>query len=98
MLVRGENIDVDEYGATISGDTLLILFNADHAFNIQFTLPRIAKKSYWQLVFDTYVPEWDERKAWGRSKVYPLRACSMAVFRRHAADQTVEKPVKKKKA
>ncbi|MBS0261015.1 MAG: glycogen debranching protein GlgX [Planctomycetes bacterium] len=86
MLVRGENIDVDEYGATISGDTLLILFNADHALNIEFTLPKIDKKSYWRLVFDTFVPEWGERKSWDGGKDYPLRACSLAVFRRQSVD------------
>jgi glycogen operon protein len=81
MLLRGDNIDVDEYGATISGDTLLILFNGDHAYDIDFTLPKIHNKRYWKLVFDTYVPEWEVRKSWRRSKIYPLRACSLAVFR-----------------
>src|SRR5262249_26466031 len=55
MLLRGDNIDVDEYGATISGDTLLILFNADHALDIAFTLPKLDKRQYWDLAFDTYV-------------------------------------------
>ena len=81
MFLRGDNIDIDEYGATISGDTLLILFNADHALNISFTLPRLDRKHYWDLVLDTYVPEWDVRKAWRRGRVYSLRACSLAVFR-----------------
>jgi hypothetical protein len=81
MLLSGDNIDVDEYGATISGDTLLILFNGDHALDIGFTLPKIDKKQYWKLVFDTYIPEWEVRKTWRRSKLYPLRACSLAVFR-----------------
>jgi glycogen operon protein len=81
LLLRGDNIDTDEYGATISGDTLLILFNADHALDLSFTLPKIDKTHYWEMVFDTYTPEWRNRNSTPRGRVYPLRACSLAVFR-----------------
>jgi glycogen operon protein len=81
LFLRGDNIDTDEYGAAISGDTLLILFNADHSLDLPFTLPRLGDRRYWDLIFDTYVPEWRARKSWRRSRVYPLRACSLAVFR-----------------
>src|SRR5262245_57254291 len=81
LFLRGDRIDTDEYGATISGDTLLILFNADHALDLSFTLPRLDKPQFWQLAFDTYIPEWGARHAWRRSRIYPLRACSLAVFR-----------------
>ncbi len=35
----GENVDVDSHGESINGDTILILFNADHAQTIPFHLP-----------------------------------------------------------
>src|SRR5262249_31927739 len=47
MLLRGDDIDVDEYGETISGETLLVLFNGDHAMNIDFTLPKFDKTQRW---------------------------------------------------
>ena len=81
LFLRGDNIDIDQYGATISGDTLLILFNGDHALDLSFTLPKLDKTQYWELIFDTYVPEWKVRKSWRRGRVYPLRACSLAAFR-----------------
>ena len=50
----GDNIDVDEHGETISGDTMLLLFNADHANTIPFMLPPTADEGQpWELVFDT---------------------------------------------
>ena len=39
VLLYGDSIDVDEHGEAIQGDTMLLLFNADHATNITFTLP-----------------------------------------------------------
>ena len=81
MLLSGDHIDIDEYGETISGDTLLILFNGDHANEIPFTLPKIDAKRYWKLVFDTYGPEWEEVKPKRRGRIHKLRACSLAVFR-----------------
>jgi glycogen operon protein len=80
LFLRGDNIDTDEYGATISGDTLLVLFNADHSLDISFTMPKLGDRRLWSLVFDTYVPEWGTRKSWRRSRIYPLRACSLAVL------------------
>jgi glycogen operon protein len=81
LILRGDNIDSDEYGATISGDTLLMLFNADHALDLSFNLPKLDKTHYWEMVFDTYTPEWRTRNSTPRGRVYPLRACSLAVFR-----------------
>ncbi len=81
MLLKGDNIDVNEYGETISGDTLLILFSADHVMNIDFTLPRIAGKPYWELVVDTTFPDWKKRRKWRSGKPYKVNACSLAVLR-----------------
>jgi glycogen operon protein len=83
MLLHGDNLDVNEYGQAISGDTLLVLFNADHELNIPFTLPAVGRRSVWLLAFDTFQPTWGGKKRWKPHKPYPLRACSVAVFRLH---------------
>jgi glycogen operon protein len=82
----GGHIDVDEYGTPIIGDHVLILFNADHATEIPFTLPKLKDSGPWQRLFDTAeeavdvdVPQ-EEGKDVG-AEPYKLRACSMAVFR-----------------
>jgi hypothetical protein len=81
LLLRGNDLDVDEYGESISGDTLLILFNADHELNLPFTLPILEPRGHWLVVVDTYLPEWHGRKRWKGGKPYLLRACSTVIFR-----------------
>ena len=49
-------IDVDEHGEPIVGDTMLLLFNADHANTIPFTFPKPDDGEPWELVFDTARP------------------------------------------
>ena len=75
----GGQIDVDEHGEAISADTMLILFNADHANTIPFVLPVPKDSEPWELVFDTA----DETSDSGVkvSTTYPLQPCSMAVFK-----------------
>ncbi|MBI2824978.1 MAG: glycogen debranching protein GlgX [Planctomycetia bacterium] len=75
----GQSIDVDEHGEMISGDTVLILFNADHANKIPFVLPPPGTEHPWELLFDTARPgvEWEPKS----EATYELDACSMAVFR-----------------
>jgi glycogen operon protein len=75
----GQSIDVDAHGETIRGDTMLVLFNADHTHDISFVLPPSGSTNPWELVFDTarldveWKPESDGK--------YPLEACSLALFR-----------------
>ncbi|MGD9724177.1 MAG: glycogen debranching protein GlgX [Pirellulales bacterium] len=74
----GGSIDVDEHGETIRGDTLLLLFNADHGNTIPFTLPDPPNGDPWELVFDTFSTSGEAGlKAEG---TYPLQPVSMAVF------------------
>jgi glycogen operon protein len=54
--LKGGKIDVDEHGEAIRGDTVLMLFNADHANKIPFTLPKPADGEPWELLFDTARP------------------------------------------
>jgi isoamylase len=78
-LLRGENIDVDDRGETISGATLLMLFNADHKLAIDFKLPAPPSGQPWMLEFDTF-ETFQEVAVYAPGSKYELRPCSMAVF------------------
>jgi glycogen operon protein len=77
--LSGGNIDVDERGEAIRGDSVLMLFNADHANKIRFTLPQPTDGSPWELLFDTARPDIRGRRV-GR-KYYNLEPVSVVVFR-----------------
>ncbi len=78
VVLFGDCIDNDEEGEAVRGDTLLILFNADHESTVPFTLPKIEEKHPWQRLIDTFDPEASNESF---DSVYELRSCSMAVFR-----------------
>lgn len=80
VLLFGDSIDVDEEGEEISGDTILILFNADHGQTIPFALPNIEEQLPWQRLIDTFDAETSEDE-FAETAPYELRPCSMAVFR-----------------
>ncbi len=75
----GGEIDVDEHGEPIIGDTLLLMFNADHAKTVAFTFPKPESGDPWELVFDTARPESAGRLSASR-RCYDLQPCSMTVF------------------
>ncbi len=82
----GEHIDVDERGEEISGDTLLLLFNADHDLTIPFTLPDLDENHVWELLLDSA----DAKASRGRfesGKPYQLQPCSLVVLRDHSPEQ-----------
>jgi glycogen operon protein len=80
VVLFGDSIDTNEEGEEISGDTILILFNADHGLTIPFTLPKIEEDLPWQLLVDTH--DGDGSHGEFPAKVaYHLRPCSMALFR-----------------
>jgi len=82
-LLHGGNIDVDEYGEPVTGNTIFVAFNADHAVTVPFHLPKIGKSEQaWELLFDTFEPAIPD-KPWKPKKraIYDARPCSMAVFR-----------------
>jgi isoamylase len=81
----GGNIDVDEHGEAILGDTMLLLFNADHANTIPFLLPPPGDGNPWELVFDTSEVSSERGKAVGKS--YPLQPCSMVVLQSRSHQQ-----------
>ncbi len=77
----GANIDVDEHGESICGDTILIMFNADHATMIPFVLPRTGNDDGkpWELVFDTADDSLNSETQIGAA--YNLQPCSLAVLK-----------------
>jgi glycogen operon protein len=71
--------EVDDHGEPVTGDTLLILFNAHHEA-IPFTLPEALEGQRWERLLDTFRPELGTA-AMAVGKPYPLEGRSLAVFR-----------------
>jgi isoamylase len=80
VMLFGDSIDTNEEGEEISGDTVMILFNADHGLTIPFTLPKIEEDAPWHLVVDTFDGKPSDEE-FAPQTTYQLRPCSMAVFR-----------------
>jgi glycogen operon protein len=76
----GEDLDFDEEGEQISGDTLLLLFNADHANDIPFTLPELDPGEHWQRLLDT-ADTGATTDSFAPGMQYPLKAVSVALLR-----------------
>ncbi len=83
----GGKIDVDEYGETIIGDHVLMLFNVDHSTTIEFSLPSLASGQPWQRVFDTAHPQ--ENGADILQSEYTLGPCSVVVLRSRVEESDV---------
>jgi isoamylase len=86
VVLFGDSIDVDDEGEQISGDTIMMLFNADHNETIPFTLPCIEEGLPWELLLDSYEPE-TESNYFLQQTEYRLRPCSLAVFRMTNAEE-----------
>ena len=76
----GQSVDVDEHGEEINGDTLLLLFNADHATRIDFTLPALEPGQSYELILDTAVKDEGAPHAI-QGPMYQLAPSSTAVLR-----------------
>jgi glycogen operon protein len=74
----GGEIDVDEHGESIHGDTMLLMFNADHVNTIPFVLPPPSNGAPWELVFDTAEEASERGKE--ADNPYPLQPCSLVVL------------------
>jgi glycogen operon protein len=88
VFLYGGRVDVDERGEQIKGDSIVILFNADHGNKIPFQLPAAPDDCRaWELVFDTMQAEIAEPAKATAS--YELGPCSLALFRakRKVADE-----------
>lgn len=75
----GTALDVDERGEDVTGDTVLLMFNADHDVMIPFVLPPTGSAHPWELVFDSAAPaaEW----APTTSGTYDVTPCSVVVLK-----------------
>ena len=83
MLLLGHCSQIDEEGACIIGDNLLILMNADEK-PVEFTLPKVVRRfRYLDRLFDTFDGN-TEITQYDTSTPYPLRERSMALFRHQA--------------
>jgi len=82
-LLRGENVDINETGELVSGDTLLLLFNGDQKLDIMFVLPELDNGDEWQALIDTAEDEFMLPPDLTRSQ-YLLRACSVVILRQQA--------------
>jgi glycogen operon protein len=80
MLLPGTAIDeLDERGAPITGDTLLILLNA-HSDVVPFTMPSVNAAAQWQTLVDTFDPHSTDQMFRGAAP-FPLQGRSLVVFR-----------------
>ena len=83
VILFGDSIDVDEYGEEISGDTLLILFNAAPGHVVSFSIPELDEKQPWQLLLDTSMPR-THQYAFAAGHAYELHPFTVALFRHGA--------------
>ena len=78
-LLGSEIEETDEHGDPVSGDTLLLIFNAHHETTL-FTLPRRQPTQHWERVLDTSQREWGRRSLL-KTATYTISSRSVAVFR-----------------
>ncbi len=74
----GGRIDVDEYGEPIIADHILMMFNADHASTISFSLPPVESGEYWYRLLDTAAELEDGEQI--KASTYQLQPVSVALF------------------
>jgi glycogen operon protein len=81
VVLSGRSIDIDEHGEDIHGNTILVLFNADHSLAIDFKLPGTKEGAIWEVVFDTFTPQAEPPEAMPAGTVYHLNPCSVVLLR-----------------
>ncbi len=86
VVLLGEYVDCDEQGNPVHGDTLLILFNADHGEPISFALPEGQilgddTLMQWERLFDTNDLDL-ESASFEPGSEYLMNSASLALFRR----------------
>ena len=86
----GDNIDVNEHGETISGQTLLLILNADHSVSIEYRLPVAPDGMDWHMAFDTTTPQ-TQFAIYPSQAIYSVGPCSIAVFAGAASSERPKK-------
>jgi glycogen operon protein len=80
VFLNGKQLqEIDEEGEPIEGDTLFVMFSAQHE-TISFTLPMPGPDDVWERILDTAEKRWKRRQRL-RNHSYKLRSRSLAVFR-----------------
>ena len=80
VFLNGKELqEIDEEGGPIEGDTLFVMFNAQHE-TISFALPMPGPDDVWERILDTAEKRWKRRQRL-RDHSYKLRSRSLAVFR-----------------
>jgi len=81
VMLVGDSIDIDEHGESIGGDSLVILFNADHGSSIPFSLPQYDDGvAEWELLLDTANVH-ATKDVYKSGDQFDLKACSLAMLR-----------------
>ncbi len=80
MVLCGDSVDTNQFGEEVSGDTLLIIFNADHGASIPFVLPNVKAGRTWVLMLDTSIEGLSETDFQGGDS-YDVNASSLVLFR-----------------
>jgi len=80
QILFGDQVDTDPRGEVVAGDTLLLLFNADHGSPIPFTLPMVENGEPWQRLLDTSIPGF-ERVLCKAGQDYFLNPATLTLFR-----------------
>jgi glycogen operon protein len=87
----GASLDeVDSRGRPLSGDTVLILFNAHHE-PIRFRLSAFVQRPVWECLLDTALAEREGRRFRGGLR-YPLQGRSLALFRLLSSGAAAQAP------
>ncbi len=80
LVLFGDSVDIDQHGEEVGGDTLLMVFNADHGEPVPFVLPTLKDMDAWQLLLDTSETLTDSR-TFQAGDEYPMASASLALFR-----------------
>ncbi|MBI2818622.1 MAG: glycogen debranching enzyme GlgX, partial [Acidobacteria bacterium] len=87
VLLNGSDLDeTDEQGNPVRGDTLFLMFNADHR-HIRFVFPSRKPEERWERLLDTADLKWG-RHYLLKDHSYKLSGRSVAVFRLKPPDTT----------
>jgi isoamylase len=81
VVLSGRSIDMDEHGEEIHGNTILLIFNADHGLAIDFSLPGVPEGAQWEVVFDTFTPDAEPSEPLPAGATYRVNPCTVVVLR-----------------
>ncbi len=87
----GKNVDIDERGEQVEGNTMLILFNGDLSEPVTFKLPKADSTRAWELLVNTADGRTEPRQV---KRQFELVPCSVALFRGQVSEKKVSEGAK----